>query len=85
VTGRYGVTSAKTVIIDISKDRGTKAIIYNEKGLKIGEAEIHGDKVQLVSPEYVIVSRYVMKNGVLIVAKSVRDIMPREILSNSKT
>ena len=78
------MSSTKTIIIDISKDSGIKAIIYDEKGLKIGEAEVHEDKVQLVSPEYVIVSRYMMKNGVLIVAKDARDVRPREILSNLK-
>ena len=76
--------STKTIVMDISEDSGIKAIIYNEKGLKIGEAEVHEDKVQLVSPEYVIVSRYMTKSGVLIVAKDVEDVRPRKILSNLK-
>ncbi len=78
------MTSIMTVIIDISEDSRVKVTIYDEKGLKTNETEVRESKVQLISPDYVIVSKYMTKNGVLIVAKNVRNIRLRRALLNLK-
>ena len=74
----------RNVIIDISKGHGIKIVLYNEKGLKINEVDVDAGNVQLINPEYVVISRYMMKSGILITARNVKDIKPENILSSLK-
>jgi len=83
--GRWcGVSPVRNVIIDISKEHGIKIVFYNEKGLKINEVDVDAGNVQLINPEYVVISRYMMKSGILITARNIKDIKPGNILSSLK-
>jgi len=66
--------SGRNVVIDISKGRGLGVAIYDKEGLKTDEVSLDVGNIQLIDPEYVVVSGHMLKDGILITARNVRDI-----------
>ena len=77
------MSSTKVFMIDIGRDGKIKVSIYNERGLKLNEIHISSDNIELEKPDFVIIAKHLMDDGMLIVAKNVRSIRPKRVLPNS--
>jgi len=66
--------SARIIVMNITKKHEVRILVYNEEGMKVNEIHVDSNSIELDGPEHVVITRYMVDDGVLVIARNPRSI-----------